>query len=201
MPGAIVAAPKHPCQQKRATTHGERVTWARLGYAASAIMAAEHAVLYQYSLRTIDDGGEMYRSVLVATDGSETAAEAVRVAINLAKTFGARLHIATVHRPEVSARAWSDAKVSYREEHDPAGVAATQTESMAVQARAEGVPTQTHVVTGFVAERIVSIAKEHDVELIVVGNKGMRGLKRVLGSVPNAVAHSAPCAVLIVNTT
>jgi nucleotide-binding universal stress UspA family protein len=34
-----------------------------------------------------------------------------------------------------------------------------------------------------------------------VGNKGMRGLKRVLGSVPNAIAHSAPCGVLIVNTT
>jgi nucleotide-binding universal stress UspA family protein len=146
-------------------------------------------------------GGEMYRSVLVATDGSETAAEAVRAAISLARTFGAMLHIASVYRPEVSARAWSDTKVAFHDKLDPAGVATTQTESMAVQARAEGVPTQTHVVTGFVAERIVSIAKENGVELIVVGNKGMRGLKRVLGSVPNAVAHSAPCAVLIVNTT
>ncbi|MGD0439427.1 MAG: universal stress protein [Acidimicrobiales bacterium] len=143
----------------------------------------------------------MYRSLLVATDGSETAAEAVRVAIDLAKAIGATLHITTVHRPEVSARAWSDTKVAYREELDPAGVATSQTESMAAQARAEGVPTKTHVVTGFVAERIVSIAKDEGVDLIVVGNKGMRGLKRALGSVPNAVAHSAPCAVLIVNTT
>jgi len=39
------------------------------------------------------------------------------------------------------------------------------------------------------------------VDLIVVGNKGMRGVKRVLGSVPNAVAHSASCSVLIVATT
>ncbi len=143
----------------------------------------------------------MYRSVLVATDGSETAGEAVRVAINLAKTFGARLHIATVHRPQVSARAWSDTRVAYHVELDPAGGATTETESMAVKARAEGVPTQTHMVSGFVAERIISLAKEHDVELIVVGNKGMRGLKRFLGSVPSAVAHLAPCAVLIVNTT
>jgi len=139
--------------------------------------------------------------LLVATDGSETAAEAVRVAIDLAKAIGATLHITTVHRPEVSARAWSDTKVAYREELDPAGAATSQTESMAAQARAEGVPTKTHVVTGFVAERIVSIAKDEGVDLIVVGNKGMRGLKRALGSVPNAVAHKAPCAVLIVNTT
>jgi nucleotide-binding universal stress UspA family protein len=36
---------------------------------------------------------------------------------------------------------------------------------------------------------------------IVVGNKGMRGARRVLGSVPNSVAHLAPCSVLIVDTT
>jgi len=37
-------------------------------------------------------------------------------------------------------------------------------------------------------------------DLIVVGNKGMRGARRVLGSVPNSIAHSAPCSVLIVDT-
>ena len=37
--------------------------------------------------------------------------------------------------------------------------------------------------------------------IIVVGNKGMKGAKRILGSVPNAVAHAAWCAVLIHNTT
>ena len=37
---------------------------------------------------------------------------------------------------------------------------------------------------------------------MVVGNRGMKGLKRfVLGSVPNDVAHGAPCAVLILKTT
>jgi nucleotide-binding universal stress UspA family protein len=47
----------------------------------------------------------------------------------------------------------------------------------------------------------VAIADDNDIDLIVVGNKGMKGLKRVLGSVPNDIAHSASCAVLIVNTT
>lgn len=56
-------------------------------------------------------------------------------------------------------------------------------------------------MTGTVAERIVAVAEEKQVELIVVGNKGMKGAKRILGSVPNAVAHAAWCAVLIHNTT
>jgi nucleotide-binding universal stress UspA family protein len=37
-------------------------------------------------------------------------------------------------------------------------------------------------------------------ELIVVGNRGMTGARRLLGSVPNSVAHRAPCSVLIVHT-
>jgi nucleotide-binding universal stress UspA family protein len=37
-------------------------------------------------------------------------------------------------------------------------------------------------------------------DLIVVGNKGMKGVRRVLGSVPNSVAHGAHCSVLIVDT-
>jgi nucleotide-binding universal stress UspA family protein len=37
--------------------------------------------------------------------------------------------------------------------------------------------------------------------MIVVGNKGMRGARRVLGSVPNRVSHHAACCVLIVQTS
>jgi len=144
----------------------------------------------------------MYKSVLVATDGSETAAEAVRVATELAEILGATLHIANVYsltnpRP-VSA---SEMTMGYLETLEREQVAEAKTESIASEARTKGVPARSHVVTGPVAERIVAIAEEEQVDLIVVGNKGMHGLKRVLGSVPNAVAHTAPCAVLIVNTT
>ena len=52
------------------------------------------------------------------------------------------------------------------------------------------------------AKAIVRVAKEVGADVVVVGNKGMQGTKRfILGSVPNKVAHSAPCAVLIVKTT
>jgi nucleotide-binding universal stress UspA family protein len=144
----------------------------------------------------------MYKSLLVATDGSETAAEAVRVATELAEVFGATLHIASVYRAGQGGKLRvPEMQMAYPEGVDSASVAATQTESIASAARTRGLSAQTHVMTGNVAERIVAIAEEQHVELIVVGNKGMRGLKRVLGSVPNAVAHTAQCAVLIVNTT
>jgi nucleotide-binding universal stress UspA family protein len=51
-------------------------------------------------------------------------------------------------------------------------------------------------------DAIVAIAGEVDADAVVVGNKGMRGAKRfLLGSVPNKVAHNAPCTVVIVKTT
>jgi nucleotide-binding universal stress UspA family protein len=144
----------------------------------------------------------MYKSVLVATDGSETAGEAVRVAIGLAKTFGATLHVANVYRSGASSRmSVPDMKMALPEGINPGAVATTQAESDAAHAKAQGVTARTHVVAGNPAERIVAIAQEENVDLIVVGNKGMRGAKRVLGSVPNSIAHTAPCAVLIVNTT
>jgi len=145
---------------------------------------------------------DMYKSLLVATDGSETAAEAVRVATELAVVLGARLHIANVYSSSNPAPVYAgEMTMAYLESLERGKFATAETEALAERARAMGLSAQPHVVAGNVAERIVEIAEEQHVELIVVGNKGMRGLKRVLGSVPNAVAHSAKCAVLIVNTT
>jgi len=142
----------------------------------------------------------MYKSVLVATDGSATASEAVRVATELARTLGATLHIASVYGSvDTSALAWSG--ISVKVDGDEPGEAASHAEAMAADARAKGVTAKTHVMPGFVVDQVLAIAIEQDIDLIVVGNKGMRGLKRVLGSVPNAIAHSAPCAVLVANTT
>jgi nucleotide-binding universal stress UspA family protein len=144
----------------------------------------------------------MFKSVLVATDGSATASEAVRVATGLAEALHATLHIASVYGSgDTSAMAWSGMSIPYVEGDDPGAEAAGHTEAMAARARAKGLEVKTHVMPGFVVERILDIAVKEQVDLIVVGNKGMRGLKRVLGSVPNAIAHSAPCGVLIVNTT
>ncbi len=46
---------------------------------------------------------------------------------------------------------------------------------------------------------LVDIAEAHGADVLVVGNKGMQ--RRILGSVPNSVAHKAPCSVVVVKTT
>ena len=63
------------------------------------------------------------------------------------------------------------------------------------------VKIRTHALPGDPADAILRVAGEMNADLIVVGNKGMRGASRILGSIPNHIAHKAPCSVLIVNTT
>jgi nucleotide-binding universal stress UspA family protein len=58
-----------------------------------------------------------------------------------------------------------------------------------------------HGAKGDPADILISKAEEVGANLIVVGNRGMKGVRRVLGSVPNSVAHGAHCSVLIVDTT
>jgi nucleotide-binding universal stress UspA family protein len=69
------------------------------------------------------------------------------------------------------------------------------------RARSAGVEVKIHGKAGAPADAICEVAAEVDADLIIVGNKGMKGVRRVLGSVPNSVAHQAPCSVLIAATT
>jgi nucleotide-binding universal stress UspA family protein len=142
----------------------------------------------------------MYKSVLVATDGSQTAGEAVRVAIELAAIFEAELHVANIYGTGAPAFAVAGMTIA-PDTVDLGEDATTNAASVVALARQKGLSAVSHVGSGDPASQIVAIAKEQGTDLIVVGNRGMRGVKRVLGSVPNAVAHRAPCAVLIVNTT
>ena len=144
----------------------------------------------------------MYKSVLVATDGSETATEAVRIATELAKTLGATLHVVSVYQSGTKgALRVAEMTGAYPGSLDTLSIADSVLEGIAAHARTQGIETHTYAASGPVAERIVALAAEQHVDLIVVGNKGMKGAKRILGSVPNAVADAASCAVLIHNTT
>jgi nucleotide-binding universal stress UspA family protein len=71
----------------------------------------------------------------------------------------------------------------------------------AAAVRLRDVPVETHTSQDEPADALLSVASDVDAKLIVVGNRGMQGARRVLGSVPNKVAHHADCNVLIVATT
>jgi nucleotide-binding universal stress UspA family protein len=63
------------------------------------------------------------------------------------------------------------------------------------------VDVRTHAIIGAPADVMIDLATEIGADLIVVGSKGMRGARRMIGSVPNSVAPSAPCDVLVAKTT
>ena len=151
----------------------------------------------------------MFRSILVGTDGSDTASEAVRRATALAKALGAKLHVVSGYKPVSGARMREDRRAVQEAYSGDVGWVPSPGEDVEVvlrdavlPAREAGVQVETHARTGDPAEFIVDLAEELAVDLIVVGNKGMQGARRfLLNSVPNKVSHNAPCSVLIVSTT
>jgi len=68
-------------------------------------------------------------------------------------------------------------------------------------ARARGIEAKVHAPKGDPADALMTVAERVGADLIVVGNRGMTGARRLLGSVPNKVTHQATCSVLVVNTT
>ncbi|HSK50496.1 MAG TPA: universal stress protein [Solirubrobacterales bacterium] len=147
----------------------------------------------------------MFTRIVVGTDGSETADEAVRQATDLAKMAGARLSIVSAYEPVGERRVKDeqrDAPADVQHEIGPRENVNIVLNAAAATAKGEGIEVQTHPVEGDPAEAILSVAEETKADLIVVGNKGMTGARRfLLGSVPNKVSHHAPCSVIIVRTT
>jgi nucleotide-binding universal stress UspA family protein len=147
----------------------------------------------------------VFQSIVVGTDGSETAGKAVDAAVELAKLTGARLEFVSAYEPVSSQRLRAEARqapadlqwmVNPREDVD-----ATLSEA-AERAAAVGAEARTYAREGDPADAILDVAEELGSDLIVVGNKGMTGAKRfLLGSVPNRVSHHAPCSVMIIRTT
>ncbi len=147
----------------------------------------------------------MFTRIVVGTDGSDTAAEAVRRAVELAKLSDAELSIVSAYEPASKRRVEGeklDAPADVQYEIGPREDVNLVLDAAAAAARKEGVEVQTHPVEGDPADAILTVAEETGADLIVVGNKGMTGARRfLLGSVPNKVSHHAPSSVIIVRTT
>lgn len=147
----------------------------------------------------------MFTSIVVGTDGSDTAGEAVRQAVDLAKTVGAKIELVSAYEPVPAQRLLEERReapedlqwaINPREDVD------ATLEAAAAVAREAGVEVDIYPRQGDPADAILDVAEERGADLIVVGNKGMTGARRfLLGSVPNKVSHHAPCSVLIIRTT
>ena len=134
--------------------------------------------------------------IVVGVDGSETAKKAADSARDLAAALDASLHVVSAFdsdRTEVFGSGSDQWIVSDADgaEH----VARTVADALAgpvkvTYSSARGKP----------AEALIKEAERLDAKMIVVGNRRMRGIGRVLGSVANSVAHNATCDVYIANT-
>jgi nucleotide-binding universal stress UspA family protein len=143
--------------------------------------------------------------IVVGTDGSPSAERAVDRAAELARALGVPLHIVNSYSVASSA-GWMAAAggIAAGEVYsdDAARGAAEEIVTRSRQRLAElGIDVHTHACDIEPAEALLTIATGEGAQMIVVGNRGMTGARRMLGSVPNRVSHHAACAVLIVPTT
>ena len=146
----------------------------------------------------------MFSSIVVGTDGSDTATQAVRQAIELARSVGARIELVSAYEPAIDPRLRAETIHVSEDLHwmcNPREAVEATLEQAAREIRAAGVEVEVFARQGDPADAILDVAEERGSDLIVVGNKGMTGAKRfLLGSVPNKVSHHAPCSVLIIRT-
>ena len=143
----------------------------------------------------------MFKTILVAVDGSDQSRDALATACDLAKTYKAKLHI--IHAPQFVSEtiAIGYSAVPIPPTNEDIVEAGKEIIGDAVeQAAKQGVSDPvTQVGHGDPARVIVEYAKSHDVDMIVMGRRGLGSFSAVLvGSVTNKVAHHADCAVLTV---
>ncbi|WP_350005958.1 universal stress protein [Pseudarthrobacter sp. WHRI 8279] len=138
----------------------------------------------------------MSGTIVVGVDGSATARKAAEAARDLATALGATLHVVSAFDAERSEFFSSGSDKWLVSDADKAEhVARTVADTLGGDIKI------THpAAAGRPADALIREAISKEARVIVVGNRRMRGIGRVLGSVANSVAHSAPCDVYIANT-
>ncbi|WCN39393.1 universal stress protein [Aneurinibacillus uraniidurans] len=147
----------------------------------------------------------MFQKIVVAIDGSEMGEKALAAALTIGKEQKAEVNVLHIGKDVlVSSYAFVGAGYIAQQAYDEISeVVKKEGEALLgkakVTAESQGVVAITHYVTGDPAHQIVTFAQENNVDLIVIGNRGLSGLKEVmLGSVSHKVSQLAECPVLIV---
>jgi len=150
------------------------------------------------SLKDLGEAMGLFDVVVVGADDSPTARRAIEAASQLAHMSNGTLHIVTAVDPKPRRDGSLPAEF---QDMNPDGEAEALLQVLSFIAKKVGVEPVLHHVVGEPADVIVATADQVGADLIVVGNRGMKGARRVLGSVPNSVAHGANCSVAIIDTS
>jgi len=139
------------------------------------------------------------KKVLVPVDSSEGACDAARLAVEMAKGTGASLHL--LHVLDTDPDMLMGATALSREELQRAR---DQFAKLAFEAVGKVIDLETlkptmEIRMGKASLEIVKYAKNENIDLIVMGSRGLSGIKEfLLGSVSSQVLHHAPCSVTVV---
>jgi nucleotide-binding universal stress UspA family protein len=136
--------------------------------------------------------------IVVGTDMSARSEGAVKMAADLATAMGATLHLVSAcPMPTV---AMGPEAVIVPDHGEVLESTKGHLEQLAGNLRRKGLTVEVHTPVGDASDALCGVAETVDADLIVVGNRRMHGAGRLLGSVPNRVAHKAHCSVLIAAT-
>lgn len=141
---------------------------------------------------------EFPTNVLAATDGSPQAHLALQMAVDLSSRTGAELHI--VHVGELAAMYHPEMR-GYAYRHEASEQEARRLlDEESERLRSAGVNVaKAHLRMGRADVEIIELAEELGADVIVVGSRGLGGIRRALvGSVSDSIVHHAPCPVLVV---
>lgn len=138
----------------------------------------------------------MFNKILLGYDGSPHARKALRVALDLAQKYKAEITAVSIAHVPDFADTRDEVNGALEDAQNFFTKVLEQARELAAQ---EGVTLTTKVVPGHPADRLVHLAEEGGYDLIILGARGLSGIKRfLLGSVSEAVVRLANCPVLIV---
>jgi nucleotide-binding universal stress UspA family protein len=145
----------------------------------------------------------MFKTIVVGTDGSKTAHEAVRRATELARLCAGRLHVVTGYRPpaDMTVVGPMGMALAAGNENEVRADVEAMLVTLADEITAEGVPVTLHAVLARGADAILDVAEREHADVIVVGNRGVQGSRPFLGAVPFNVLQHARCAVVVFPTS
>ena len=141
---------------------------------------------------------ELFKKILIATDGSKRTQSAVDTGLQLAQQHKSKVYavyvVDTVTFTSIPMDVtWENMYQLLKDE----GEAAVNR----VKEAGQGADIETHVLEGNPAVEITRFAKDNEVDLIIVGTLGKSGIDRILlGSVAEKVVRIAPCPVLVIKS-
>lgn len=145
----------------------------------------------------------MFKTILLAYDGSEHAQNALATAVGLVKIHDAKLHI--VHTPQIDTPPVAIGMYGGMMEVPPTMEQIRESgehiaKKVTAEAKAQGVDVvKTHIGAGSPSQFVLEVAENIDADLIVMGRRGLGSFTALaLGSVSQSVAHGAKCACLTV---